>query len=692
MTDTLPRTTLAPPLLAALLACSGAAAAADEPAAAPGLAVVHVPGARDSDARARIGNDAAALPAAVTVQTAEDLETINVGRDISNIFRRVPGVVAHSLDQGDTGNGFKMRGFATGGSHGADTAIYVDGVPQNVPSSEAGAGHGPAFLEWLTPGMIAGVDVIKGPVSVRHGDQNRAGAVDIHTVDGPVPGSVAFTAESYGGRRGTLVWSGQAGAFDTVVVADAYRTDSYRRGAWLDRDNLFWKLSHTRGGYRYSVRLNHYRARYEAAGYLRYDRLAAGLVARDAPEENALPAFGDGRRTALAFNAAPADDAGGWRVTAYGEDFERTRAAAAGGAVNNAGTDDRHILGGQVSYDWRPDPRFALLAGADLRQDRGDATRRRYENRRPTGIYLTNLDLDLMTWGLFTQAQWRVADALKLTGGLRADRFDYDIVNRKRPAASTGYRKWVVTPKAGVLWDAAPGIAWFANAAEGFRSPAAQQISPAGAAGPLGAPGNLTNAGLRPSKVRSYDTGVNVARAGWSLNGALFHTTNDDEVTMTAPDVWTTIGSTTRRGWEIDARWRPSAAWALYASYTGLLRARIDNPLPGTGALISVPRHQGKVGIEYATALAGRPLRLNADAYATTGVPYYTGTVPERRTVPTYTRYDLRAQYDIGNVRLALYAILQPQLISEAYYANASGLLVSPQPRRHGGVTVQYLF
>ena len=114
--------------------------------------------------------------------------------------------------------------------------------------------------------------------------------------------------------------------------------------------------------------------------------------------------------------------------------------------------------------------------------------------------------------------------------------------------------------------------------------------------------------------------------------------------------------------------------------------------MPNTGALISVPRHQGKAGIEYATKLAGRPLHLTADTSVTKGVPYYTGTVPQRQTVPTYTRYDVRARYDVGNVRVALYATIQPQLISEAYYANASGLLVAPQPRRHGGITVQYLF
>ena len=97
---------------------------------------------------------------AVLRYITEDLATLDIGRDISNVFRRVPGVVANNIDQGDTGNGFRMRGFATQGTHGADTAIYIDGVPQNIPSSQGGAGHGPAFLEWMTGDMIDTFDVM----------------------------------------------------------------------------------------------------------------------------------------------------------------------------------------------------------------------------------------------------------------------------------------------------------------------------------------------------------------------------------------------------------------------------------------------------------------------------------------------------------------------------------------------------
>lgn len=648
-----------------------------------------IPGARTA-----VTVDATGLPSALSVVTSEELETINVGTDISNIFRRVPGVVANSLGQGDTGNGFRMRGFATQGTHGADTAVYVDGVPQNMPSSEAGAGHGPAYLEWLTPQMIERIEVIKGPVSALHGDQNRSGAVNIRTASGSTtPSSVGLSVESHGGRRTSLVLGKDFGNFDSLLVADVYRADSYRQGAWQDRDNVFWKLFAERGAGRYSLSLNHYRSDFEASGYHLYDQLAAGLVQRGDAQQNALLSHGGGRSTRLAFNRTPAHGEAGLYATAYIEDFERVRGTAAGGNVHNTGSDDRVILGGSLSHNFVFSPAAALHVGADFRRDKGDGIRQRYENRVATPTYLTNLDMDLLTYGLFAQGQYKPADTVKLTAGVRADRFDYDIDNIKLPAASTRYRDSVVTPKVGAVWSASPRLDLFANIAQGFRSPAAQQISPSGAAGPLGAAGGNVNTGIGPSKVKSYDLGFTASPLeNWTASGALFYTLNEDEVVQTAPNVFASVGDTTRKGFELETRLNVSSSTTVYGSYTRLLQAEVNNPEPNTAHLLSVPRHQLKLGAEYRHALGAGRMRYNADAYLTSDIPYFSGTPLAQRTVPTYTRYDLRATWDYKKLQLSAYAVLQPQLVSEAFYSTAAGLWVSTQPPRHFGVSMRYFF
>lgn len=665
----------------------------------PHVSVVATQDDRPHDRRNVVTTDSAGLPAAVSVVTAEELATINIGRDISNMFRRVPGVVANNIDQGDTGNGFRMRGFATQGTHGADTAVYVDGVPQNMPSSQAGAGHGPAFLEWLTPDMIGQIDVIKGPVSALYGDQNRAGAVPIRTQSGEVPSSFGIGLDRYDGKRATLVLSGRhalrpdAQPIESLFVADLYRTHSYRYDGSTERDNLFWKLSTRIGEGLYSLRLNHYRAESTAAGYLLLSDLQSGKVDPRSAQYG-LPGFGSGTRSMFALNRAPAHGEEGWYATLYGEAFERERGIATSSVQHTVGSDDRSIFGGRLAGNVAFGERAALMAGLEVRRDHGDAQRQIWLRGVPTANYVNAQRLSLLTYGLFVQAQFKPVDAVKLSAGLRRDWFDYDIVNRKLPAASTDYFKGVTTPKLGAAWTVLPGLDLFANVAQGFRSPAAEQISSSGAPGPLGAPGG-TVYDVSPSKVKSYDVGFTATPArNLTVTAAAYYTLNEDEIVGQADGSFRSVGDTTRKGYEVEARWRPVRPVSLYASYGHIIQAEANNPLPNTGARLSVPRHQLKLGAEYRQRLQGVQLTVNADAYLTTGIPYYMGTPQTQlRFMPAYTRFDLRGVLDWKQYQLSLFAVLQPHRFStEAAYGSAAGLLVSPQPKWQFGMAARYFF
>jgi outer membrane receptor protein involved in Fe transport len=683
---------------AVMLTCALAAPAlADEmPAAASAdpAQVVEVKGQRSEDERLAPGTGARSLPGSVTTVTSEELATLDIGRDISNVFRRVPGVVANNIDQGDTGNGFRMRGFATQGTHGADTAIYIDGVPQNIPSSQGGAGHGPAFLEWMTGDMIDTIDVIKGPVSALYGDQNRAGAVAIRTREGgaATPSSATVTVESYGGRRGSLVLSSEHGKLRSLVVADRYSLDGFRHGAFTDRSNLFWKLSTTIGDGVYSLRATYYKSDFAGAGYLSLPAMEAGLDPHSTMY--GLPGFGAAQRKTLVFNRRPASGEAGWFATAYAEDFERSRAIQTSTTQHTYGYDDRGIYGARGGNTWTFGDAAVLTLGAEARKDKGDAYRQQYRERQPTANYVNNQDLDLLTYGVFVQGQYRVLPTVKLHGGARYDRFDYDLVNLKLPAASTGYKGSVLTPKYGAIWNVVPDVELYANIAQGFRSPAAEQISTSGSLGPLGAAGGRINAGIDPSRVRSHDVGFNARPLdGLSVSGALYYIQNDDEIVNTAPDVFVASGQTTRRGVELDLRYQFSSAFSTYLNYGRILRAQLDNPAPGAGARLSVPEHTWKAGAQYRSALGPGRLTLAGDVYVTAGNPYYMGTPLYERDMPTYVRYDVKASYDIGKFQGALFATLQPhKFASDIAYGTAGGLVVTTVPQASGGASLRYFF
>lgn len=690
----LPRLTLLSLVMAAATVHTADAAEVTLPAVNVEAGPFATGGAPAVGMRNRLSNAPTALPSAVTTIRSDDIEATNVGRDISNVFRRVPGVLANNIDQGETGNGFRMRGFATQGTHGADTAVHVDGVPQNIPSSQGGAGHGPVFLEWLTGDMIDNINVIKGPVSALFGDQNRAGAVDITTKRGGAasPSSLSVTAESYGLRRASIVLSNQFDTVESLLIGDIYRNDGYRDASQTDRTNLFWKLSTQRADGIYSLRLSRYDADFEAAGYLSLPAMENGLDPRSTQFNN--PGFGSAKRNSLVFNRAPASGEAGWYATAYAESFERTRAIATSATQHTVGYDDRHIFGGRLAQNLLIGDQASLMVGADIRRDRGDALRQIYVNRLPTANFVNNQDLDLLTYGLFAQAQYRPWAPLKLLAGLRHDRFDYDLGNRKLPGASTHYTDSVFTPKAGAVWTVTPQLDLYANVARGFRSPAAEQISSSGATGRLGAAGGLVSQ-VSPTKVQSFDLGFTAApHDDWALSGAVFHTTNDDEIILQPDGAYKAVGETTRRGFELETRYHFSRATSAYASYGRIARAVADNPAPNTGAKLSIPGNQFKAGVQHRMRLGEGQLTLHGDAYLINDIPYYVGTPQvQERTMPVFTRYDLRATYDWQAVQLSLYAVVQPHRFgSEIAYGTSSGLLVSPVARHTVGATVRYFF
>src|SRR5450830_2033831 len=428
-----------------------------------------------------VGNDAASLPTSVTVIERGEIERTNVGRDVTDLLRRVPGIMAHTLDQGDIGNSIKMRGFFSS-SHGADTAVYIDGVPQNVPSSAIN--HGMNDMSWLTPDMIDSIEVIKGPFSALYGDQNRAGAVSI-TTRNFAENSIGVTLGSQGTKRLNAVLSGKSGPIQSLIVADLYKTDGFRDNSDGRRGSIFIKESMIYGDSLWAVRAAYQKADWNAAGFVNFNDLNSGKVSDTQRDPSAPPLWGDARRSSLVLTRAPAGGAEGLRVSAYVEDYQRRRATGASTTALNVAQDDRRIMGARGVYDMLFGDKAALSFGADVRRDVGTALNQNWPNSLPGNNYSLDQDLDLVTYGLFAQGQYKPFDSLNLLAGLRLDSFDYDISNRTFTAASLSYQQSVATPKFGVVWTPVSSVDLFANSGSGFRSPAQSELSPSGSLGPL---------------------------------------------------------------------------------------------------------------------------------------------------------------------------------------------------------------
>lgn len=547
--------------------------------------------------------------------------------------------------------------------------------------------------------MIGQVNVIKGPISALYGDQNRAGSVDIKTAEvANTRSSIGAEVSSFNGKRGNVILANNFNDLESLFVADIYRTEGFRDSTETKRNNYFWKLSKVIGDGRYSARISNYDSKSQAAGYLYLSQLQSGLSPKSTQED--VAGFGEARRNSIVFNRAPAEGEAGWYVTAYFEDLYRTRGITLEtnpkSTSHNFGEDDRKMYGLRLSNNFVFD-RANLIVGTEVRRDDGTALRQKYINYIPTSDFFYNFDMDLTTYGVFAQVQYQIFDQLKAVGGIRYDRFDYDIQNLKFPDADiSNYQSGITTPKFGLVWSPYDNLEIFANTAEGFRSPAAEQISAgASSAKPLNSAGGGANADLKASKVKSYDFGANfqpIENLRTSIE--LYYIENQNE-TIAKGDFYEQAGDTTRKGFDLSTAYQLNDQWSVYASYGHIVQAKLDNPSAGSGAKLTVPEHTLKAGVQYQKQLGSGKITLNADAYHLSNIPYYNkiNNLPVERKMPAYSRYDLKVAYDYSDYQFSVFATFQPHRYgTEIAYGTNTDLLLSPQPSSILGASVRYFF
>ncbi len=96
-----------------------------------------------------------------------------------DVLRAVPGLFIAQHAGGGKAEQIFMRGFDV--DHGTDFAIYVDGIPVNMPSHAHGQGY--ADLHFLIPETVGQLEVNKGPHSTKYGDLATAGSGEFKTLN-----------------------------------------------------------------------------------------------------------------------------------------------------------------------------------------------------------------------------------------------------------------------------------------------------------------------------------------------------------------------------------------------------------------------------------------------------------------------------------------------------------------------------
>ncbi len=105
---------------------------------------------------------------------AKELEDRPILRS-GEILEALPGLIITQHAGGGKANQYFLRGFNL--DHGTDFAIFLDGMPLNLPSHAHGEGY--SDMNVVIPELVARVDAEKGPYYADVGDYGSAGNAQV---------------------------------------------------------------------------------------------------------------------------------------------------------------------------------------------------------------------------------------------------------------------------------------------------------------------------------------------------------------------------------------------------------------------------------------------------------------------------------------------------------------------------------
>jgi hypothetical protein len=213
-----------------------------------------------SETRLRISLSVGAVSTSIDVQGREDdligiAESATQGtvgaREIQDrpilrageVLETVPGLIITQHAGGGKANQYFLRGFNL--DHGTDFAIFIDGMPLNLPSHAHGEGY--SDMNTVMPEFVQRVNFEKGPYYADVGNYGSAGSVHLEFFKSLPYNFVQVEGGMYGYGRGVFGVSQKLGPGTLLYGGEVYHDD----GPWTRPDNylkLNGLLTYSQGG------------------------------------------------------------------------------------------------------------------------------------------------------------------------------------------------------------------------------------------------------------------------------------------------------------------------------------------------------------------------------------------------------------------------------------------------------------
>ena len=437
--------------------------------------------------RGTVGLDRA--PFAVSVQSGQALQLGNTGFSLDEALQGIPGVQVQNRYNYTVGERISIRGFGARSQFGArGIKILVDGIPATMAD-------GQSTLDHLDIGSLGRVEVLRGPAAAIYGN-GGGGVLSFETAPPPdVPvrqeakavigenGLMRFQSTTSGSQGGTsyllnvshLTYDGFRTVADSTEFTEE-RSDSSLYGL-ATRLNVNGQVALEAGAGRLLLTANFFDLAGESAGGLNRTAIyideslnarsgGFGNVARNARKDvhqGQLGAKWSGPVGALSAEFV------GWGL------FRRMDNPIPPRIIDLK----RNAFGVRavVSTESSGDPgEVTLRAGFELDFQRDD--RVEHDNDAGTRGALTKDQFETVAaTGLFLQGTATLTERVSLMGGLRYDRFDFEVDDRL-PANNSGDRVMdELSPTVGLVVEASPTVSVFGNFATSLATPTTTELA-----------------------------------------------------------------------------------------------------------------------------------------------------------------------------------------------------------------------
>ena len=159
------------------------------------------------------------------------------------ILETIPGVIITQHAGGGKANQYFLRGFNL--DHGTDFAVFLDGMPLNLPSHAHGEGY--ADMNSVIPEFVERVDYEKGPYYADVGNYGSAGSAHLVFFKTLPENFVQVEGGMYGFGRAVFGVTQKLGSGSLLYGGEVYHED----GPWKHPDDYYkfnGLVTYSRGG------------------------------------------------------------------------------------------------------------------------------------------------------------------------------------------------------------------------------------------------------------------------------------------------------------------------------------------------------------------------------------------------------------------------------------------------------------